>query len=288
VTGTDDRPPTVDQLTVGSARPVLIDTAMGSVAALRCGADDAPPALLVPGYTGSKEDFGPILQTIADAGFGVTAIDLPGQFESAGPQAPGDYTPDRLAAAVLDVAAALGPGVHLVGHSFGGLVTRAAAISRPSAFASLVLMSSGPAAIAGRRREHMELLAPVFESGGLEAVYAASQAVDAADPDYLPPRPELAEFLRRRFLAGAPAMLLGMGDALRAEPDRVAELAATRLPVLVLCGADDDAWPPAVQHDMAQRLGAQQVTISGAAHSPAIENPTATAAALVSFWRAHR
>jgi pimeloyl-ACP methyl ester carboxylesterase len=80
-------------------------------------------------------------------------------------------------------------------------------------------------------------------------------------------------------------MLQGMGDALRREPDRVVALAATGVPTLVLHGVGDDAWPPAVQQDMAVRLGAAHVVIPDAAHSPAVENPAATASALVDFWQ---
>ena len=75
------------------------------------------------------------------------------------------------------------------------------------------------------------------------------QAMALEDPGYVAPPAELAEFLERRFLGGSPAMLQGMGDALRLEPDRVAELAATGLPVLVVHGEDDDAWPPQLQPD---------------------------------------
>jgi pimeloyl-ACP methyl ester carboxylesterase len=52
----------------------------------------------------------------------------------------------------------------------------------------------------------------------------------------------------------------------------------------VLFGAEDDAWPPAEQRDMARRLGARSVAVPGAAHSPAVENPAGTAAALLDFW----
>ena len=65
---------------------------------------------------------------------------------------------------------------------------------------------------------------------------------------------EHREFLRRRFLAGTEAGLRGMGDALRAEPDRTAELRAAGVPLLVAYGEHDDAWPPHVQAEMAERL----------------------------------
>ena len=55
----------------------------------------------MPGYTGSKEDFAPLLAPLAAAGFAATAIDLPGQYESPGPADPAGYTPDAARRAVL-------------------------------------------------------------------------------------------------------------------------------------------------------------------------------------------
>ena len=165
-------------------------------------------------------------------------------------------------------------------------MARSAVLARPDAFDSLVLMSSGPAAIGGGRRRRIEALEPILSAHGLAGVFEAAQAAEAADPSAVPTPPELAAFLRTRFLAGSPTMLKGMGDALRTEPDRVAELAATGVRTLVMHGADDDAWPPAVQHEMAGRLGAGYVVIPDAAHSCAVENPSATADALIEFWRA--
>ena len=110
------------------------------------------------------------------------------------------------------------------------------------------------------------------------------QAAAAADPDFVAPPPELADFLERRFLGGSPDMLQGMGDALRHEPDRVAELAATGVSVLVVHGEGDDAWEPAVQRDMAARLSARYAVVPGAAHSAAVENPEALIAELLAFW----
>jgi len=69
-----------------------------------------------------------------------------------------------------------------------------------------------------------------------------------------------------------------------AEPDRVEELRATGLPVLVAHGEADDAWMPHVQEDMAKRLGARHEVIEDSIHSPAVENPPKTVAVLCSFW----
>jgi len=258
-----------------------LPTPDGSVAVLDAG--DGPAVLFVPGYTGTKEDFGPLLPLLADAGLRAVAMDLPGQYQTPGPDHLAAYTPDALSRSVLAVAARL-DRPHLVGHSFGGLVSRAAVIADPGAVRSLVLMGSGPAAIGGDRRERMAALEPVLRAGGMPAVYEALETIAAADPEWASMSADQRAFLRTRFLAGSPAGLQGMGDALRAEPDRTAELAATGLPLLVLYGEHDDAWSPAVQAAMADRLGAPTAVIADAIHSPAVQQPAATARALLEFW----
>src|SRR5438309_7269765 len=110
--------------------------------------------VLVPGFTGSKEDFQHILVPLAQADLRAVAVDQRGQHESPGPNDPEAYTVEALSADLLGLLAALGDGsVHAIGHSFGGLVTRAAALKDPSAFRSLVLMDSGPSALQGPRAD---------------------------------------------------------------------------------------------------------------------------------------
>jgi pimeloyl-ACP methyl ester carboxylesterase len=76
-----------------------------------------------------------------------------------------------------------------------------------------------------------------------------------------------------------------MGEEVLSCPDRVDRLATVNgLPMLVLYGEDDDAWDPAIQAIMAERLDAERVCIPGAAHSPAVEAPETTASTLTAFW----
>lgn len=245
-----------------------------------------PTVLLVPGYTGSKEDFAPLLDPFSDLGYRAVAMDQRGQHESPGIADPRAYTMDALAADVLSVIDHLGGSVHLIGHSFGGLVCRAAVIAQPTAVTSLTLMGSGPAAIAGQRRETIELLEPVLAAGGTPAVHAMVEQRATAEPGWRQTPVALRAFLRRRFLASHEVGLQAMSIALRTEPDRVAELAAAGIPILVTFGAADDAWPPAVQREMAARLGARLAVIPDAVHSPAVENPAATLRTLTDFWAA--
>ena len=263
-----------------------LPTPAGPVAVLEAGevGGGGDPVLLVPGYTGSKEDFVLVLPPLAAHGRRLVAMDQRGQFETLGPDDPAAYTIDALAADVLAVVAGLGGRAHLVGHSFGGLVCRAATIADPGAVASLTLLDSGPAAIGGDRRERMAALEPLLETGGMAAVYAGLELLAAGDSAWAASPPEYKDFLRRRFLAGSQTALRGMGDALRAEPDRTAQLRGTGVPVLVAYGEHDDGWTPAAQAEMAARLGAAHAVIPGAVHSPAAQQPAATVRVLLDFW----
>jgi pimeloyl-ACP methyl ester carboxylesterase len=263
--------------------------AAGPLAALDTGGEASlGTALLVAGYTGSKEDFAPILAPLAAAGVRAVAIDQRGQYESPGPDDPAAYSVDVLAGDVLLVAALLrgegrGP-LHLLGHSFGGLVCRGAVLADPAAFGSLTLLGSGPSRLTGRRAQLLDHLAPLLEAGGVSLVHETMEQLAMTDPRARAVPAPTREFLSRRFLRNSGAGLRGMADAMLSEPDRVDELAATPVPVLVAHGEADDAWLPHVQADMARRLGARHEVIEGAIHSPAVENPARTVEVLLGFW----
>jgi pimeloyl-ACP methyl ester carboxylesterase len=237
------------------------------------------PIVCVPGYTGSKEDFGPLLAPLAVAGHRVIGYDQRGQFQSPGHGELSSYRPGPLAGDLLGLLDELGlDRVHLIGHSYGGLVARAALLARPEAFLSLALIGSGPAALAGPRAEVTRALRATLRSGGVPAVW---QLLEAGG--------DTSAFGRERFLAQDRVALEGMGEALLDEPDRVGELAEVcrrhGIAVLVACGEHDDAWSPQLQRVMAARLGARFQLIPAAAHSPAVEAPDSTAALLLDFYR---
>lgn len=294
--------PTVLELPAG-VRRTTIRTARGAFAALEAipasGVCEREAALLVPGYTGSKEDFIAILDLLADGSRQVIAIDMRGQFETAGTRDPDGYAAAALGADILAIMHETGAR-HLVGHSYGGLIGREAALAEGGAgFASLTLMSSGPAALTGpRARELRAMLAalglpdepgtgPPPEPADLQAgiadvwrVHLEPQAVAAAVPA------PIVAFLARRMLANDPSGLVLMARHMLAAPDRTAELAQLDLPILVIYGEDDNAWSPVAQEKMAQRLGARRLCIPAAVHSPAVEAPATTASALTQFWDA--
>jgi pimeloyl-ACP methyl ester carboxylesterase len=265
----------------------------GPLAALDTGEDGARgTVLLVAGYTGSKEDFAPLFSPLARSGYRTVAVDQRGQYESPGPDDPAAYTVALLGADVLAVAAVLreesGAPLHLVGHSFGGLVCRAAVLADPTAFTSFTLLGSGPSQLTGRRADLLDHLGPLLDAGGVELVHQTLEQVAMTDPRAQAVPAPTREFYGRRFLRNAAAGLRGMADAMLTEPDRCAELAATGVPLLVAHGEADDAWLPHVQADMAQRLGARYEVINNSIHSPAVENPPRTLEVLLDFWASVR
>ncbi|MGW0209549.1 alpha/beta fold hydrolase [Streptomyces sp. NPDC003233] len=274
------------------ARAYSLRTARGEFAVIDAPvADGVEPrgvALLLPGFTGSKEDFNPLHVPLARRGYRTVAVDGRGQYESDGPDTDESaYAQRELARDVLAQAAALGEPVHLLGHSLGGQISRAAVLLDHAPFRSLTLMASGPAQISESQQQRVKLLRDAL------AVMTMGQVWDAMRAMETPEETETAALdgglddrddLQRRWLGTKPAQLIATGRQLCAEPDRVTELAALPLPFHVLSGARDDTWPLQLLDDMAVRLNARRTVIENAEHSPNTDQPLATARAIADFW----
>ena len=287
-------------------RRITVKTARGRFAALEAmpatGVCERRPALLVPGFTGSKEDFLLIMHQLAAAARRVVAIDMRGQYQTPGTADRSIYSLGALGAdiaAVVDEIAADpsqppargGPGVHLLGHSFGGLVARETVLAKSAAVSSLTLMSSGPGRLTGPAAGVLRaVLTPLRELTGPRLRTEVKRVWDLqlapqAQADGTPP--QIIEFLRRRMLGSHPDGLAAMAEQLLDTPDRTAALASSaEAPILVLYGEYDDKWETPVQEKMAERLRAERVCIPGATHSPAAEAPETTASTLNKFWNA--
>jgi len=281
----------------------VVRTERGPFAAIEAmpatGVRERSPALLVPGFTGSKEDFLAILRQLGAAGRRAVAIDMRGQYETQGGDNRAAYRLEALGADIGAVADALlddpgepSPrGLHLLGHSFGGLVARETVLAKAADIASLTLMSSGPGRLTGPAAAVLSaVLEPLrgfarkqlaVQVRRLWEFQLAAQARSDGTPQ------EIIDFLGRRMLLSNPDGLVTVAEQLLDCPDRTDELAeAAQIPILVLYGEYDDKWQTPVQEEMAERLGAQRVCIPGATHSPAVEAPETTVSALNTFWNA--
>ena len=263
-----------------------VGTKRGPFAAFVGEAPDAPhgTALLLPGFTGSKEDFLAVLGPLQDRGTRPVAVDLTGQFETPGPPEAEAYSLDGWADDVLALVAALDGPVHLVGHSFGGLVARDALLRSPSSFASVTFLCTGAGALPQEQHERLRVFASVLAAQGAATLWAAMRALEEELGGATPPVPEIAGSLERRFTSHSPGSLLTMVDVLVSEPSRDDAVAALDVPLHVVTGERDDAWTPQEQGARADALGAPFSVVADAGHSPAVDQPAATADLLTTFW----
>jgi pimeloyl-ACP methyl ester carboxylesterase len=268
----------------GTSRTTL-DTVRGPLATLdNRGALAGEPrgtAVLVPGFTGSKEDFIGLLAPLAAHGVRAVAIDLAGQYESTRPD-DADYSLAAFAADVWAVAGLMHEPVVLVGHSFGGLVVREAVLANPLATAGVALIASGPAAIPEPQQSVLRQFSTVMDAYGLAAVWQGKKAMDAAGG--IPPAsPEVEEFLTARFLANDPRSLRSMIETLCTINDETELLAQVAPTSAVIIGELDDVWPLTEQRTMAATLDAALLEIPAAGHSPAVDAPDAVADAIAAL-----
>ncbi|MBQ0972150.1 alpha/beta hydrolase [Streptomyces sp. RK31] len=270
--------------------PRRLPTTRGEFAVLdvppRAGVTVRGTVLLLPGYTGSKEDFTLVLEPLAARGYRAVAVDGRGQHGSDGPaDDESAYAQDELAKDVLAQARAFDAPVHLVGHSMSGQVARAAVLLDHTPFRSLTLVSSGAARVSASQEQRVTLLREALAVMSMEECWEAILAMGPPEEVGGPARgiggPEQ---LQKRWLSTKPAQLLATGRQLCAEPDRVAELATAPLPFHVLSGSHDDTWPVPGLDAMARRLQARRTVVDGAGHTPMADRPTPTAQYLADFF----
>ena len=239
--------------------------------------------LMVPGFTGSKEDFIALLEPLAAVGLRGVALDLSGQYES-GVLDGEECSLASFARDTWAVASTLPRPIALLGHSFGGMVVTEAVLSDPLAVDALVLIATGPSAIPESQQQHLRRFADVMRDYGLDAVWQGKRALDAAAGQPAPPG-DVDEFLTRRFLANDPRSLDAMIRTLCTAEDRTDMVAAVAPRTLVVIGGQDDVWPIDEQRAMAARLRATVVELPASGHSPAVDDPAAVVDAIAVHLR---
>ncbi len=246
-----------------------------------------------PGFTGSKEDFIALHEPLAAAGYRTIAVDGRGQYETPGPRDDeSPYAQAELAKDVLAQAAAVSDTpVHLVGHSLGGQIARAAVLLDPSLFASLTLMASGPAQISASQQQRVKLLRDALAVMDMAQVWDAIQAMEPpeeTDTAALDEGLDDRAALRHRWLGHSPAQLIATGRQLCTEPDRVAELAAAAGSPSTSCPAN--ATTPGRSRSSTTWPYASTPTAPSSAEPstpPTPTSPQATARALIDVLGQH-
>lgn len=235
----------------------------GPLAIWRMGAADGIPVVLVPGVTGSKEDFALVGPLLVAAGYRVITYDLAGQYESssAGPGPSGRYGYDLFVADLVAVLEGTGRA-HLLGYSFAGTVAQLVAVRRPDLVRSLTLLTAPP--LSGQTFRGVRLIGP------LSRVTTAHQDAGLMIWGILTNKnkvgPKRLEFVRARFELTQRSAVDDIIGLMRHTPDLAQELRATGIPALVVTG-EHDLWPVESHAAFAERIGAR-LAVYRTGHSP--------------------
>jgi len=245
----------------------MIDEAGGCIDYDECGA--GPTIVLVPGSCSTGAAWRPVIAAW-DNQFRCVTTSLLGYGGTAERRTARDPSISHEAEVLESVIRRAGGRVHLVGHSFGGLVALAVALRNRVPLASLVVVEAPAAELLREKSEHQHYAAfrrmtqayfAAFEGGNVEAIAAMIDFYGGADTfASWPPR------VRAYAVETTPVNILDWASAY-GFPLPAASLAAIDIPVLVFRGG---ASHPAVKRAnaiLAECMsGAALATIGGAAH----------------------
>lgn len=234
--------------------------------------------VLVHGFTGSKEDFNELGPLLAEMGYRVLTFDNRGQHESSHSKREDGYSMPSLARDVIEISQHYGfEKPHLLGHSFGGLVSQRAAVDAPDYWKSLTLFCTGPHWIPDK--PDLDATTHILETMTMEDSWNKYKE----ETDKLLPRYEL---YKKRWKASDPESTKRMAHHLQDTQALTQEIIATKIPVHVVYGENDDAWPMPMQDQMAKDLSAPRTIIKDAGHCPNEDQPEETVKVLTNFWSA--
>ncbi|MFT4123103.1 MAG: alpha/beta hydrolase [Microbacteriaceae bacterium] len=240
----------------------------GTLATLAIGEPTAPTVVLVPGITGSKEDFLLMLPLLAAAGLHALSFDMAGQYESAaaGPVS-GRYTERLFVDDLLALLGSVRTPAHVLGYSFAGTVAQHALTLRPELFASLTLLGTPPVpGDALHAMAHFGPLSPLIPSR-----LGAAFMIAGVRANYTRVPPGRLRFVRERFALTRRSSVIDAVALMRRTPDLASAVRSSGRPVLVAVG-EHDLWPAAAHRSFAERLGARLVSYP-TGHSPCETTP---------------
>ena len=240
----------------------------GELAVVSLGDPGIPRVVLVPGVTGSKEDFVLMLPLLAEAGYYVQSYDLAGQYESAG-AGPADGTPYGYDLFYDDLVAFLESGApaHLLGYSFAGTIAQLVVTRRPELVRSLALMTTSPDVGNGYRG--MKWIGPFTRFFTPHA--GASLLLWGIDTNRNKVPPGRLAFVRSRFDYTRRDSIDDIVRLMKHTPDLRDAIRASDIPKLVIIG-EHDLWPVNRHAAFAERIGAE-LAVYDTGHSPCETTP---------------
>lgn len=257
----------------GSVRRTL-DVPSGKLAAMTLGKADDPCIVLVPGATGSKEDFSLMMPDLANAGFFALAYDLAGQYESAA-AGPENLVPPRkhydyplFVADFIAVLETTNTPVHVVAYSFAGIVAQLAYVERPELFRSLTLLSCPPET--GQSFKGVSRIGR-FSTwvNGRAGAALLIWGIRSGRVAHVPPGRQ--RFVNYRFRYTRRNSVRDIYALMQNVPDVRQRLAEASLPKFVAVG-EHDLWPLQLHRLFAQSIRAK-IGVYRGGHSPCETSP---------------
>ena len=249
----------------------------GALTAERCGT--GRDLVVLHSLLADRHAFDPVLPAFA-AKHRVTLFNLPG-FHGSQPAVLALM--DAYVAAIEDGfdEFKIGNDAVLLGNGFGGTVALAFALAHPERIAKLVL-SDAAAAFPPEGRAQFAAMAAKVSEGGLGAI-AEVAAKRVFSPAYLAAHPEKIEERKQVLLGIDPKAFLAACTILQ-EADLTPLLPRLKVPTLVVCGELDQATPPVLNKQIADKVaGARYVELPACGHCPPLEQPAQFIAAIKDF-----
>lgn len=256
----------------------------GSLARISLGPQDGKRIVLVPGATGSKEDFLLMMPLFAAAGYRAESFDMAGQYQSAtaGPenlQPPARHYTEELF--VDDLLAVIGRGrtpVHLLGYSFAGTVAAMAAARRPDLVSTMTLLSAPP--MSGRAFRGIKRVGRIAGRAGPRTSAAVMLRGIRWNATRVGPRRQA--FVRARLRRTRLSSVRDIMGMMASTPALGEQVRDTGIPVLVAVGTGD-LWPVARHREFAASLGAD-LAVYRTGHSPCETAPHQLVADMMSLF----
>jgi pimeloyl-ACP methyl ester carboxylesterase len=206
-----------------------------------------PTVLFLHGLDSDGEVWTPVVELLPD--HTCVVVDLPGHGKSMASADPADYERESLLEDLDTILAGLDGGVVLAGHSLGGYLGMAHALTREKTFAAMVLISTGPG----------------FRDPDARERWNARVRENASDYDI----PEIAA-----------------GVALHIDALVIDHMTDLTMPIALVIGADDKAYLGANDYMERKLPHANRTTVEGARHYVMCSHPHDVAASIRSMTTA--
>jgi len=219
-------------------------------------------------------------------GFRVLRIDMRGHGGS--DPVNGPYTMGQLAGDVVAVLDALGLAkVHFIGLSIGGMIGQAFALDHGARLLSAMWCDTMPQTPPGSTQVWEDREKIVRDANSLLPL--ADVTVERWLTNELKSRsPNRYRQIRDTIVGTTPAGYLGCTAAIR-NYDFVPRLPSVKLPVLVVCGADDAGTPPEGNRRIASLVAdGRYEQIASARHFPNVEHPETFNHVMMDWLKARR